>query len=74
MPLPARIFAIADAFDAITSKRPYKEPKSVEIARKIIESDIVTHFCPTCTNAFLSIPTSELFQIQLTYDETTIFT
>ncbi len=64
IPLPARIFAIADAFDTITSKRPYKEPRSVIEARKIIMEDSGSHFCPTCVKAFLAIPVDELEQIQ----------
>ncbi|GBF10296.1 cyclic di-GMP phosphodiesterase response regulator RpfG [Tepidibacillus sp. HK-1] len=69
IPLPARIFAIADAFDAITSKRPYKEPKSIEFAREVIKNAIGSHFCPMCAQAFLEIPIDELKQIQLELNE-----
>ncbi|MFT9487814.1 MAG: HD domain-containing phosphohydrolase [Tepidibacillus sp.] len=69
IPLPARIFAIADAFDTITSKRPYKEPKSIEFAREVIKNAIGSHFCPMCAQAFLEIPIDELKQIQLEHNE-----
>lgn len=73
IPLAARIFAIADAFDTITSKRPYKEPKSILEARRIIIEDCGTHFCPNCVEAFLSIPIEELQQIQNHQLESIIF-
>ncbi len=67
IPLPARVFAIADAFDAITSKRPYKFGLSIEEARNIIRNDSGTHFCPICVEAFLTIPYDELENIQKQY-------
>jgi len=73
IPLPARIFAVADAFDAITSQRPYKESKSIPLARKIIQESMGTHFCPEATRAFLSIPVNELYSLQREND-TTILT
>lgn len=63
IPLPARIFSIADALDAITSKRPYKDIKSLDMAIEELMRCTGTQFCPTCMNAFLSIPKKELIEI-----------
>lgn len=46
IPQNARIFAVADVFDAITSRRPYKEPFSFEVSVKIIEDSKGSHFDP----------------------------
>lgn len=53
IPLSARIMAIADVFDALTSKRVYKDPMSYEKAVNIIKNDAGTHFDPKCVEAFL---------------------
>lgn len=55
IPLSARIFCIADVFDALTSKRPYKEPFSFEKSLTIIEGDQGTHFDPEIVDVFLRI-------------------
>ncbi|BCS94968.1 hypothetical protein DSLASN_06000 [Desulfoluna limicola] len=44
IPVTARIFAIADVFDALTSKRPYKEPWSFDEAMNILEEGRGSHF------------------------------
>ena len=44
IPLAARIFAVADVFDALCSKRPYKEPLRFESAMAIMERDTGKHF------------------------------
>lgn len=46
IPLEARIVALADVFDALTSKRPYKEAWSVEEAMKYIKDQSGLHFDP----------------------------
>ncbi|MBF0399150.1 MAG: two-component system response regulator [Magnetococcales bacterium] len=46
IPLPGRITAIADVFDALTAKRPYKAAWSVERAVAIIDQEAGTHFDP----------------------------
>lgn len=46
IPISARIVAIADVFDALTSRRPYKEPFSVEESFAIIEEGKGKHFDP----------------------------
>lgn len=58
IPLIARIFAVADVFDALTSKRPYKEPFSLEVAVDIINKDSKTHFDPVIVEAFNKIITN----------------
>ena len=49
IPLVSRIVAIADVFDALTSKRPYKEAWPIEQAILYIESRAGTHFDPEIT-------------------------
>jgi len=52
IPLPARIFAVADVFDALCSKRPYKEPMSFEASMAILEKDTGSHFDPSVMAVF----------------------
>jgi response regulator RpfG family c-di-GMP phosphodiesterase len=60
IPLGARIFAIADTFDAMTSDRPYRKKTTVEAARAEVTRCSGTQFDPRCAEAFLAIPASEL--------------
>ena len=53
IPLSARVMAVADVFDALVSRRSYKEPFSVEKALEIIREDAGTHFDPLVVKAFL---------------------
>jgi len=55
IPLSARIFAIADTLDAVTSERPYQRASSFESAREIIRRLSGTAFDPQIVNAFLKI-------------------
>ena len=52
IPLSARVFAVADTLDALTSQRPYRETSSITEARAIIERETGTHFDPDVTDAF----------------------
>ncbi len=54
IPLSARIMAVADVFDALISKRVYKEAMSYEAARDIIISERGKQFDPDITDAFVS--------------------
>lgn len=54
IPLPARIMAIADVFDALISERCYKQPIPVDEAFEIIRSEAGTHFDPKLAKVFLS--------------------
>ena len=55
IPLAARLMAIADVYDALISKRGYKEPKPHEKAVEIITQGRGSHFDPEVTDAFLEI-------------------
>ena len=63
IPLTARVFAVADAFDAITTDRPYKAPLTVEEAQRRIEQDRGSHFDPMVVDSFLKVRTIEWKQI-----------
>jgi putative nucleotidyltransferase with HDIG domain len=56
IPLGARIFSIADTFDAITSDRVYRPKQSAEAARKEIELWSGSQFDPDIVKVFLSMP------------------
>lgn len=51
--IEARIAAVADVFDALTSKRVYKEPMSIEQAIGILQEDRGKHFDPRLVDIFL---------------------
>jgi PAS domain S-box-containing protein len=53
IPLSARIVAIADVYDALTSKRPYKDEYSHEQALEIISNERGTQFDPDIVDAFI---------------------
>lgn len=55
IPLCARIMAVADVFDALISKRCYKEAMPMEKAFEIIEESSGSHFDPVIVKAFLRI-------------------
>ncbi|EIC21486.1 HD-GYP domain-containing protein [Thiorhodovibrio frisius] len=55
IPLVARIFAIVDVFDALTSRRPYKEAMTVEQALAIITESAGSHFDPRLVDIFLPL-------------------
>lgn len=52
IPLNARIFAIVDVFDALTSRRPYKEPLSFDDAMAIMHRGRGSHFDPRLLDVF----------------------
>lgn len=55
IPLSARIFAVADVFDALTSQRPYKKAFSIEEAIALLEQGRDRHFDGRILDAFLSV-------------------
>ena len=63
IPLEARIVALADVYDALTSGRPYKQPFSAEKALEIIREGIGKHFDPQIHEAF-SASVDEIQAIQ----------
>jgi two-component system response regulator RpfG len=52
IPLSARIVAIADVFDALTSARPYKKAWPIQDALNYLNTEIGKHFDPDCIDAF----------------------
>lgn len=67
IPLAARIVALADVYDALTSKRPYKEAWSADRAVEYIKDQSGKHFDPRCVKAFLTrLPMILEVQTQLT--------
>jgi putative two-component system response regulator len=55
IPLAARIVAVADVYDALTSRRVYKEAFSHKVAYDIITSDSGKHFDPRVVTAFVEL-------------------
>ena len=64
IPLGARIFTVADAFDAMTSDRPYRGAMSVAAARREVERCRATQFDPAVVDAFLRVQRERLGAIQ----------
>ena len=52
IPLAARVFAVADALDALTTDRPYRPASSWTAAREEIRAGAGTQFCPTVVSAY----------------------
>ncbi|KMY68910.1 chemotaxis protein CheY [Desulfocarbo indianensis] len=55
IPLVGRIVAVADVFDALVSRRPYKEPFTVEKSLEIMKEGRGRHFDPLVLDAFLDV-------------------
>ncbi|MDD5389970.1 MAG: two-component system response regulator [Gallionellaceae bacterium] len=55
IPIPARLMALADVFDALISRRVYKPPMPYEQARGIIVAERGRHFDPDVVDAFLDV-------------------
>jgi len=55
IPVEARIFAIADTLDAITSRRPYREKRDFKYAKEEIQKHSGTQFDPDIVDAFCSL-------------------
>ncbi len=60
IPLPARIVAVADAFDAITHERPYKPARTALEALEIMRSERGHHFDPAVVDGFVLMCTRPL--------------
>jgi putative nucleotidyltransferase with HDIG domain len=60
IPLGARIFAVADSFDAMTSDRPYRRAMSVKDARVEVARCRGTQFDPDIVDAFVRVPVERL--------------
>jgi putative two-component system response regulator len=66
IPLAGRITAIADVFDALTSKRPYKDAFPLEKSFAIIREGRSSHFDPEVVDAFFAVE-KEILSIRETY-------
>jgi ribonuclease P protein subunit RPR2 len=55
IPLAARVFAVADVLDALTTDRPYRPRSSFPVAREMITAESGTHFDPQVIEAFNSL-------------------
>jgi putative nucleotidyltransferase with HDIG domain len=64
IPLAARVFAVADVLDALTTLRPYRPPSSLGEARDEIRDSAGSHFDPEIVEAFLGIPNERLIGIR----------
>jgi HD-GYP domain-containing protein (c-di-GMP phosphodiesterase class II) len=69
IPVAARVFAVADAFDAMTTKRPYRPASSCSAAREIITRQAGAQFDPGVVNAFNSISDSTLERIRAKFND-----
>jgi len=56
IPLAARVFAVVDAWDALTSNRPYRKAWSAGQAREYIAQNAGAHFDPRVAGMFLEMP------------------
>ena len=68
IPIAGRIVAIADVFDALTSKRPYKEAFPTEVSLAIVKQGRGTHFDPDVADAFFGIQ-DEIINIKKQHSE-----
>jgi ribonuclease P protein subunit RPR2 len=64
IPVAARVFAVADALDALTTKRPYRPASSFTAARNIITRQAGAQFDPRVVEAFNSIADSTFERIR----------
>lgn len=62
IPIQARIFAVADVFDALTSKRSYREQSTAEEALQYLREQAGILFDPTIVEALANIPYAEFTQ------------
>lgn len=65
IPCNARIFAVADAFDAITSDRPYRAAQEISVAQKQIRAQSGTQFDPWVVEAFLAVSAQEWMTLRV---------
>jgi response regulator RpfG family c-di-GMP phosphodiesterase len=67
--LGARIFAVVDTYDAITSDRPYRAARSYDVAREEIRKHTGTQFDPRVAAAWEAIPAEEWSRIRRELEE-----
>lgn len=64
IPLAARVFSVADTFDALTSDRPYRAAASFRTARAVIAQGAGTQFDPDVADTFATLADEQLEQIR----------
>lgn len=68
IPIEGRIVAVADVFDALSSRRPYKPPFPVERCLEILEEGRGKHFDPQVLDAFRAVQ-SDVLRVQSEYTD-----
>jgi ribonuclease P protein subunit RPR2 len=63
IPLAARVFAVADVLDALTTERPYRPASPLSVAREMINAASGAHFDPSVVDAFNSIDDETFLRI-----------
>jgi putative nucleotidyltransferase with HDIG domain len=64
IPFSARVFAVVDVWDALTSERPYRKPLNSEEARRYVQEGAGSHFDPQVVEMFLSIKDLPVSQVR----------
>jgi HD-GYP domain-containing protein (c-di-GMP phosphodiesterase class II) len=64
IPVAARVFAVADTLDALTTDRPYRPAGSFAEARRIIGAGAGRQFCPSCVEALEAVPDERLEELR----------
>ena len=64
IPMAARIFAVADTFDALTTDRPYRPAAKIHRAREVISGEAGKQFDPTVVVAFVEVSDERLLEIR----------
>lgn len=68
IPLEGRITAVADVFDALSSRRPYKAPLPFQRCMEILEEGRGTQFDPAVLDAFVAVR-SRVIEVQIKYSD-----
>ncbi|MBO6257022.1 hypothetical protein J6N69_03175, partial [bacterium] len=71
IPYGGRILAVADVFDAITSKRHYRDKMPIQNVIDILRSGKDKHFDGKLVDEFLSIPVDKIIRVFLTENHNT---
>jgi HD-GYP domain-containing protein (c-di-GMP phosphodiesterase class II) len=64
IPPAARVFAVADTLDALTTDRPYRPAGSFARAREIIDAGAGAQFCPTSVEGLHAVPDERLEELR----------
>ena len=65
IPMMARVMAVADVFDALTYRRHYRDPMSIEKVVNILVSDSGTKLEPRCVDALMSVKIHDILNIMI---------